>query len=69
MKTGRLNGTILPAGIGRSKKEGNVVNQEIIPAYSAYQEVIDLTLYHAFVELIVQTAHVECVVLMSRVEK
>ena len=29
---------------------------EIIPAYSAYQEVIDLTLYHAFVELIVQTA-------------
>ena len=32
------------------------MNQEIIPAYSAYQEVIDLTLYHAFVELIVQTA-------------
>lgn len=29
---------------------------EIIPAYSAYQEVIDLTLYHAFVDLIVQTA-------------
>lgn len=56
MKTGRLNGTILPAGIGRSKKEGNVVNQEIIPAYSAYQKVIDLTLYHAFAELIVQMA-------------
>ena len=32
------------------------MNPEIIPAYSAYQEVIDLTLYHAFVELIVQTA-------------
>ena len=32
------------------------MNQEIIPAYSAYQEVIDVTLYHAFVELIVQTA-------------
>ena len=48
---------------------GKIVNPEIIPAYSAYQEVIDLTLYHAFVELIVQTAHVECVVLMSRVEK
>ena len=35
---------------------GKIVNPEIIPAYSAYQEVIDLTLYHAFVELIVQTA-------------
>lgn len=32
------------------------MNPEIIPAYSAYQKVIDLTLYHAFVELIVQTA-------------
>ena len=32
------------------------MNQEIIPAYSAYQKVIDLTLYHAFAELIVQMA-------------
>ena len=32
------------------------MTQEIIPAYSAYQEVIDLTLYHAFAELVVQTA-------------
>ena len=32
------------------------MNPEIIPAYSAYQKVIDLTLYHAFVDLIVQTA-------------
>ena len=32
------------------------MNPEIIPAYSAYQEVIDLTLYHAFAELIVQMA-------------
>ena len=30
--------------------------QEILPAYSAYQNVIDLTLYHAFAELIVRTA-------------
>lgn len=32
------------------------MNQEIIPTYSAYQKVIDLTLYHAFAELIVQMA-------------
>lgn len=32
------------------------MNQEIIPVYSAYQKVIDLTLYHAFAELIVQMA-------------
>ena len=32
------------------------MNQEIIPAYSAYQKAIDLTLYHAFAELVVQTA-------------
>ena len=32
------------------------MNQEIIPAYRAYQKVIDLTLYHAFAELIVQMA-------------
>lgn len=32
------------------------MNQETIPAYSAYQKVIDLTLYHAFAELVVQTA-------------
>ena len=30
--------------------------QEILPAYSAYQNVVDLTLYHAFAELIVRTA-------------
>ena len=55
-KMGRLNGTILPAGIGRSEKEGNIVTQEIIPAYSTFQKDIDLTLYHAFAELVVQTA-------------
>ena len=53
---GRLNGTILPAGIGRSEKEENIVTQEIIPAYSTFQKDIDLTLYHAFAELVVQTA-------------
>lgn len=39
-----------------TEKEENFVNQGIIPAYSAYQKVIDLTLYHAFAELVVQTA-------------
>ena len=32
------------------------MTQEIIPAYSTFQKDIDLTLYHAFAELIVQTA-------------
>ena len=32
------------------------MTQEIIPAYSTFQKDIDLTLYHAFAELVVQTA-------------
>ena len=32
------------------------MNQEIMPAYAAYQKAIDLTLYHAFAELVVQTS-------------
>lgn len=32
------------------------MTQEIIPAYSTFQKDIDLTLYHAFSELVVQTA-------------
>lgn len=32
------------------------MNQEIMPAYEAYQKAIDLTLYHAFAELVVQTS-------------
>ena len=32
------------------------MTQEIIPAYSTFQKDIDLTLYHAFTELVVQTA-------------
>lgn len=32
------------------------MNQEIMPAYEAYQRAIDLTLYHAFAELVVQTS-------------
>ena len=28
------------------------MNQEIMPAYAAYQKAIDLTLYHAFAELV-----------------
>ena len=32
------------------------MTQEIIPAYSTFQKYIDLTLYHAFAELVVQTA-------------
>lgn len=35
------------------------MNHEIIPSYGAYQNVIDLTLYHAFAELIVQTSQDE----------
>lgn len=37
-------------------KGGTTVNQEIMPAYAAYQKAIDLTLYHAFAELVVQTS-------------
>ena len=32
------------------------MNQEIMPAYAAYQKAIDLTLYHAFAELVIQTS-------------
>ena len=37
-------------------KGGTTVNQEIMPAYAAYQKAIDLTLYHAFAELVIQTS-------------
>lgn len=32
------------------------MNHEIIPSYEAYQNAIDLTLYHAFAELVVETS-------------
>lgn len=32
------------------------MNHEIIPSYTAYQNAIDLTLYHAFAELVVETS-------------
>ena len=32
------------------------MNHEIIPSYEVYQNAIDLTLYHAFAELVVETS-------------
>lgn len=32
------------------------MNHEIIPSYGVYQNAIDLTLYHAFAELVVETS-------------
>ena len=37
-------------------KGGIIVNHEIIPSYGVYQNAIDLTLYHAFAELVVETS-------------
>lgn len=35
------------------------MDQQFIPAYQAYQQVIDLALYHAFAELVVRTSQEE----------
>ena len=50
MKMERLSGiTLLEADGANQSEEGAKMNNEFLPAYKVYQQVIDLELYYAFV--------------------
>ena len=58
MKMERLSGiTLLEADGANQSEEGAKMNNEFLPAYKVYQQVIDLELYYAFVDLVVHTSY------------
>ena len=60
MKMERLSGiTLLEADGANQSEEGAKMNNEFLPAYKVYQQVIDLELYYAFVDLVVHTSQEE----------